>query len=84
MRKTFCDRCNDEITDYQQHKHFKVLKHIKTGVDIINGHIVQTKKGMEQTSGVEVSFDVCLSCYNEIMHKAYEIFKTPLATPKNK
>ena len=73
MKKTFCDKCENEIKDYSHHTNFKVLKHI-TANNTFNCHVTTINGKLEPTSKVEVSFDLCISCYNRVMKKAFKEF----------
>lgn len=73
MTKHYCDCCGLEISG-RIYK-FPVLVHIE---DIGENKGLQRRyetAGGEPVSGREVTFDLDLLCYNQIMMKAYSKFK---------
>jgi hypothetical protein len=72
MTKNYCDCCESEI----EGRVFKIpfLKHI-TENDKFFGHVRVKDGKMERISGVDVCFDFCLTCYNELMGNMFESFQ---------
>ena len=67
-----CDCCGNKIDDRMYE--LKLLKHITEPLNIVNGHSKIINGRFEPLSGVHKNFDLCLTCYNKIHYKTFEIF----------
>lgn len=71
MQKYYCDCCGQEI---QRPRTLKVMKHIQ---DIFEtGESERKDNNGDYISHNQLSFEICQKCYNLIMLKAYEEFRT--------
>jgi hypothetical protein len=68
--KYYCDACGMEIEG--RIFEFNYLCHIENENNL-HGYI--DTKSHEPISGRSCKKDLCLSCYNKIFYKAYEVYK---------
>lgn len=69
--KHYCDACSEEIEGRVYELNY--LCHIEDGGMGMHGYV--DTKFHEPVSGRMCKKDLCLSCYNKIHFKAYEVFK---------
>lgn len=81
MTKHYCDYCKEEQNDMMYK--IPIMYHVVNG-NKLGGHVKSFKDGtLEPISGREVTYEVCLKCYNKIMLPFWESIKTNLLNEKD-
>lgn len=73
MRKTFCDCCGEEITDFRvfNFSHLCHLSEDRRGK--LDGYI--DTKTMQPISGRDDTKELCITCYNKVVIEAVKKFE---------